>query len=78
MLVLRSLGAIVPAMVGFGSSPVQISRGRSPWSGVMVGHVLSADCPAAAAGTEVATAAAKISDMVRNVWFTLTLMMGSE
>ena len=74
MLVLISLAAIVLAMVGLGSRPVQIKIGRNPWSGVMVGHA-TADLPESgparpAPGMAVAIAAAKISDVVLNVLFT--------
>ena len=81
MLVLISLAAIVLAMVGLGSRPVQIKIGRSPWSGVMVGHA-TADLPESgparpALGMAVAIAAAKISDVVLNVCFTPRSSSGS-
>ena len=74
MLVLTSLAAIVLAMAGLGIRPVQIKIGRSPWSGVMVGHA-TADLPEPgsakpALGTASAIAAARISDVVLNVGFT--------
>ena len=74
MLVLTSLAAIVLAMAGLGMRPVQIKIGRSPWSGVMVGHA-TADLPESgsaepALGMANAIAAARISDVVLNVWFT--------